>query len=178
MVLSWKCWDVAWEFWYQGHIISCDSQKRKLWPLDKPFAFKRRNRRNWIVYRMVRRKISLHHNITIRESDFESGLMHLIRKTKKLLVKPVSCLNPKKPKDVFLAQNLVDKMKGALRLLALEQINILSSEDEHVIIDSPYGSGKSIIVRVTGKILCDRLLENEVSCCMLMVQVVLCHIKY
>ena len=111
---------------------------------------------------------SLRHNITIRESDFESGLMHLIRKTKKLLVKP----------DVFLAQNLVDKMKGALRLLALEQINILSSEDEHVIIDSPYGSGKSIIVRVTGKILCDRLLENEVSCCMLMVQVVLCHIKY
>lgn len=121
---------------------------------------------------------SLHHNITIRESDFESGLMHLIRKTKKLLVKPVSCLNPKKPKDVFSAQNLVDKMKGALRLLALEQINILSSEDEHVIIDSPYGSGKSIIVRVTGKILCDRLLENELSCCMLMVQVVLCHIKY
>ena len=94
--------------------------------------------------------------------------MHLIRKTKKLLVKP----------DVFLAQNLVDKMKGALRLLALEQINILSSEDEHVIIDSPYGSGKSIIVRVTGKILCDRLLENELSCCMLMVQVVLFHIKY
>ena len=52
-------------------------------------------------------------------------------------------------------------MKGALLLLTPEQIDILSSEDKHMIIDGPYGSGKSIIARIKGQMLAESLLEDE-----------------
>ena len=53
------------------------------------------------------------------------------------------------------------QMKGALLLLTPEQIDILHSEDKHVIIDGPYGSGKSIIGRTKARMIADNLPESE-----------------
>ena len=55
-------------------------------------------------------------------------------------------------------------MKEALLLLTPEQIDILHSEEKHLILDGPYGSGKSIICRTKAKMIADNLLESELLC--------------
>ena len=52
-------------------------------------------------------------------------------------------------------------MKEALLLLTPEQIDILHSEEKHLILDGPYGSGKSIIGRTKAKMIADNLPESE-----------------
>ena len=52
-------------------------------------------------------------------------------------------------------------MKEALLLLTPEQIDILHSEEKHLILDGPYGSGKSIIGRTKAKMIADNLPETE-----------------
>ena len=84
-------------------------------------------------------------------------------KANKLLAKIVSCMGATKIQDVFpaFASEEEKQMKGALLLLTPEQIDILHSEDKHLIIDGPYGSGKSIIGRTKAKMIADNLPENE-----------------
>ena len=75
----------------------------------------------------------------------------------------VSAMGATKIHDIFPAftAELEKQMKGALLLLTPEQIDILHSEDKHVIIDGPYGSGKSIIGRIKAKMIADNLSEEE-----------------
>ena len=75
----------------------------------------------------------------------------------------VSYMGATKIHDIFPAftAELEKQMKGALLLLTPEQIDILHSEDKHLIIDGPYGSGKSIIGRTKAKMIADNLPEKE-----------------
>ena len=56
---------------------------------------------------------------------------------------------------------LEKEMKGALLLLTPGQRDNLHSEDKHVMIDGPYGSGRSIIGHTKTKIIADNLPEKE-----------------
>ena len=108
-------------------------------------------------------KKSAYYGITISdffESGNESNALDE-GTARKILAKLVSCVSLKKVEDIFPTQNADDKMKGALLLLTPEQIDILSSEDKHIIIDGPYGSGKSIIARIKGQMLAESLSEDE-----------------
>ena len=108
-------------------------------------------------------KNSVHYGITIRdffESENESYLLDG-GKTRKILAKLFSCVSLVKIEDIFPTENEDDKMKGALLMLTPEQIDILSSEDKHMIVDGPYGSGKSIIARKKGQMLAESLRSDE-----------------
>ena len=81
----------------------------------------------------------------------------------KIIAKIVSCIGATKINN-FLPAFTTEKerqMKEALLLLTPEQIDILHSEDKHMIIDGPYGSGKSIIGRIKAKMIADNLPEDE-----------------
>ena len=84
-------------------------------------------------------------------------------KAKNIFAKFVSCMGATEVNAVFpIFTTEKDKqMKGALLLLTPEQINILNSEDKHIIIEGPYGSGKSIIGRTKAKMIADNLPEDE-----------------
>ena len=84
-------------------------------------------------------------------------------KAKNISAKFVSCMGATEVNAVFpIFTTEKDKqMKGALLLLTPEQINILNSEDKHIIIEGPYGSGKSIIGRTKAKMIADNLPEDE-----------------
>ena len=73
---------------------------------------------------------------------------------KVVFAKVVSCVGATKIQNIFPAFTFKkeNQMKEALLLLTTEQIDILYSEDKHMIVDGPYGSGKSII---------DTLPKNE-----------------
>ena len=61
----------------------------------------------------------------------------------KFFAKMVSCIGATTIDDIFPAFTTEEEkeMKGALLLLTPEQIDI-HSEERHIIIDGPYGSGK------------------------------------
>ena len=84
-------------------------------------------------------------------------------KAKEIFARIVSCMGATKIHDIFPAFTAEDgkQMKGALLLLTLEQIDILYSEDKHIIIDGPYGSGKSIIGRPKARMIAKNLPEKE-----------------
>ena len=108
-------------------------------------------------------KKSVHYGITVRDF-FESGNESYLLdggKTRKILAKLFSRVSLVKIEDIFPTENEDDKMKGALLMLTPEQIDILSSEDKHMIIDGPYGSGKSIIARKKGQMLAESLTSDE-----------------
>ena len=75
----------------------------------------------------------------------------------------VSCMSATKIHNIFPAftAEVEKQMKGALLLLTPEQIDILHSEDKHIIIDGPYGSGKSIIGRTKARMIVENLPESE-----------------
>lgn len=68
---------------------------------------------------------------------------------KVVFAKVVSCVGATKIQNIFPAFTFKkeNQMKEALLLLTPEQIDILYSEDKHMIVDGPYGSGKSITGR-------------------------------
>ena len=72
-----------------------------------------------------------------------------------IFAKIVSCVGATKIDDIFLSFTTEEEkqMKGALLLLTPEQIDILHSEEKHIIIDGPYGSSKSIIGRTKAKLI-------------------------
>ena len=82
-----------------------------------------------------------------------------------MIAKLLSCVSLVKIEDIFPTKNEDDKMKGALLLLTPEQIYILLSEDKHMIIDGPYGSGKSIIACIKGKTLTESIKKGELLYC-------------
>ena len=84
-----------------------------------------------------------------------------------IFAKIVSCISATKIDDVFPAFTTEEEkqMKGALLLLTPEQIDIIHSEEKHIIIDGPYGSGKSIIGRTKAKMIADNLPKNELLYC-------------
>ena len=75
----------------------------------------------------------------------------------------VSCMGATKIHDILppFTAEVEKQMKGALLLLTPEQIDIHHSEDKHVIIDGPYGSGKSIIGRIKAKMIANDLPGKE-----------------
>lgn len=85
------------------------------------------------------------------------------KKAKEVLSKFICCMSVRNIEDIFPTQNADDQMKGALQLLTPEQIDILCSDDKHMIIYGPYGSGKSIIARTKAEMLADNLRENELT---------------
>lgn len=108
---------------------------------------------------------SVYYDITIRDSLDSKNMSGSDQidedRAKEILRKFVSCMSLRKIEDIFPTQKVVDQMKGALLLLTPEQIDILCSEDKHMIIDGPYGSGKSIVARIKAKMLEENLPENE-----------------
>ena len=80
-----------------------------------------------------------------------------------VFAKIVSCMGATKIHNIFpiFITEEEKQMQGALLLLTPEQIDILYSEDKHIIIDGPYGSGKSIIGRTKAKMIADNLAKNE-----------------
>ena len=80
-----------------------------------------------------------------------------------IFAKVVSCMGATKIHDIFptFTTKKENQMKGALLLLTPEQIDILHSENKHIIIDGPYGSGKSIIGRAKIKAIAENLPKNE-----------------
>ena len=53
------------------------------------------------------------------------------------------------------------QMEEALLLLTTEQIDILHSEETHIIINGPYGSSKSIISSIKAKMIADNLPRDK-----------------
>ena len=85
------------------------------------------------------------------------------KKADEIFTAIVSCMGAAKIHDIFPAftAEVEKQMKGALLLLTPEQIDILHSEDKHIIIDGPYGSGKSIIGRTKARTIADKLPKSE-----------------
>ena len=84
-------------------------------------------------------------------------------KANKIFATVASCMGATKIHDKFPAFTAEEEkqMKGALLLLTPEQIDILHSENKHIIIQGPYGSGKSIIGRTKANMIADNLTESE-----------------
>ena len=84
-------------------------------------------------------------------------------KTNQILAKIVSCMGATKVHDFLPAFTTEEEkqMEEALLLLTPEQIDILHSEENHIIVNGPYGSGKSIIGRIKAKMIADNLPESE-----------------
>ena len=85
------------------------------------------------------------------------------KKANEIFAKIVFCMGATKIGGIFPAftTNEEKLMKGALFLLTPEQLNILHSEEKHLILNGPYGSGKSIIGRTKAKMIAEHLPENE-----------------
>ena len=85
------------------------------------------------------------------------------KKTNEIFAKVVFCMGATKISGIFPAftTNRETLMKGALFLLTPEQLNILHSEEKHIILNGPYGSGKSIIGRTKAKMIAEQLPDNE-----------------
>ena len=85
------------------------------------------------------------------------------KKTNEIFAKVVFCMGATKISGIFPAftTNGETLMKGALFLLTPEQLNILHSEEKHIILNGPYGSGKSIIGRTKAKMIAEQLPDNE-----------------
>ena len=85
------------------------------------------------------------------------------KKANGIFAKIVFCMGATKIGDIFptFTTNEEKLMKGALFLLTPEQFDILHSEEKHIILNGPYGSGKSIIGRTKAKIIAEHLPENE-----------------
>ena len=85
------------------------------------------------------------------------------KKANEIFAKIVFCMGATKIGGIFPAftTNEEKLMKGALFLLTPEQLNILHSEEKHIILNGPYGSGKSIIGRTKAKMIAEHLPENE-----------------
>ena len=71
-------------------------------------------------------------------------------------------------------------MKGALILLTPEQLDILCSENEHVIIGGPYRSSISIMTSKAQLMRDDIYIYYRMNCCITypITQQVLCHMRY
>ena len=84
-------------------------------------------------------------------------------KTNEILAKIVSCMGATKVHGSLPAFTTEEEkqMEEALLLLTPEQIHILYSEEKHIIVSGPYGSGKSIIGRIKSKMIADNLAESE-----------------
>ena len=84
-------------------------------------------------------------------------------KTIEILAKIVSCMGATKVHGSLPAFTTEEEkqMEEALLLLTPEQIHILYSEEKHIIVSGPYGSGKSIIGRIKSKMIADNLAESE-----------------
>ena len=84
-------------------------------------------------------------------------------KTIEILAKIVSCMGATKVHGSLPAFTTEEEkqMDEALLLLTPEQIHILYSEEKHIIVNGPYGSGKSIISRIKAKMIADNLVESE-----------------
>ena len=104
----------------------------------------------------VNKLVSVNFDITPAEHFEEKGANGIFTAI-------VSCMGATKIHDILptFTAEVEKQMKGALLLLTPEQIDILHSEDKHVIIDGPYGSGKSIIGRIKAKMIADNLSEEE-----------------
>ena len=85
------------------------------------------------------------------------------KKTNEIFAKVVFCMGATKISGIFpeFTTNGETLMKGALFLLTPEQLNILHSEEKHIILNGPYGSGKSIIGRTKAKMIAEQLPDNE-----------------
>ena len=85
------------------------------------------------------------------------------KKTNEIFAKVVFCMGATNISGIFPAftTNGETLMKGALFLLTPEQLNILHSEEKHIILNGPYGSGKSIIGRTKAKMIAEQLPDNE-----------------
>ena len=85
------------------------------------------------------------------------------KNTNEIFAKAVFCMGATKISGIFPAftTNGETLMKGALFLLTPEQLNILHSEEKHIILNGPYGSGKSIIGRTKAKMIAEQLTDNE-----------------
>ena len=83
--------------------------------------------------------------------------------TNEIIAKIVSCMGATKVHASLpaFATEEEKQMEEALLLLTPEQIDILYSEEKHIIINGPYGSGKSIIGRMKAKMISDNLAESE-----------------
>ena len=97
--------------------------------------------------------------------DFDIAPSHHFEEdfSNEIFAKIVSCIGATKIDDIFPSFTTEEEkqMKGALLLLTPEQIDILHSEEKHIIIDGPYGSGKSIIGRTKAKMVADNLPKND-----------------
>ena len=85
------------------------------------------------------------------------------KETNEIFAKVVFCMGATKISGILPAftTNGETLMKGALFLLTPEQLNILHSEEKHIILNGPYGSGKSIIGRTKAKMIAEQLPDNE-----------------
>ena len=85
------------------------------------------------------------------------------KKANEIVAKFVSCMGATKIDGLLPAFTKEEEklMKEALLLLTPEQIDVLHSEEKHLILDGPYGSGKSIIGRTKAKMIADNLPESE-----------------
>ena len=85
------------------------------------------------------------------------------KETNEIFAKVVFCMGATKISGILPAftTNGETLMKGALFLLTPEQLNILHSEEKHIILNGPYGSGKSIIGRTIAKMIAEQLPDNE-----------------
>ena len=103
---------------------------------------------------------SVDYDITIRDFLNDESKNYEDR-SKDVARKLISCMSLRNVDDLFPALGIDNQMKGALLLLTPEQRDILCSEDKHVIINGPYGSGKSIIAAIKAQKLADDLQANE-----------------
>ena len=84
-------------------------------------------------------------------------------KINEILAKIVSCMGATKVHGSLPAFTTEEEkqMEEALLLLTPEQIHILYSEEKHIIVNGPYGSGKSIIGSIKARMIADNLVESE-----------------
>ena len=84
-------------------------------------------------------------------------------KASEILAKIVSCMGATKVHGSLPAFTTEEKkqINEALLLLTREQTEILHSEEKHIIVNGPYGCGKSIIGRLKANMIADNLMKNE-----------------
>ena len=95
--------------------------------------------------------------------EIESADYFEENKTNEILAKIVSCMGATKIHGSLPAFTTEEKkqIQEALLLLTREQTEILYSEEKHIIVNGPYGSGKSIIGRLKANMIADNLRRSE-----------------